>query len=148
MKLERDMPQLIPMHGKRIRPYYRGIIKRCTNCFGSHQQKNCKEDKVPWIKYVEKFIINYPEIPMESYGRWAKMIDGMSPGVDVNKTVMPKQDRESTSTSIGVNPQKQTSTLSKGFISEKSKQTTRSEKKDTKESGNGKSKKWKRMTMT
>jgi hypothetical protein len=30
MKLERDMPQLIPMHGKRIRLYYRGIIKRCT----------------------------------------------------------------------------------------------------------------------
>jgi hypothetical protein len=58
---------------------------------------------------------------MESYGRWVKMIDGMSPGVDANKTVMPEQDRESTSFSTGVNPQKQTSTLSKGFRSEKSK---------------------------
>jgi hypothetical protein len=62
MKLERDMPQLIPMHGKRIRLYYRGIIKRCTNCFGTHQRKNCKEEKVPWIKYVEQFIGNYPDL--------------------------------------------------------------------------------------
>jgi hypothetical protein len=69
MKLKKDMPQLIPMHGKRIRLYYRGIIKRCTNCFGAHQRKNCKEKKVQWIKYVEQFITNFPEIPRESYGR-------------------------------------------------------------------------------
>ena len=137
MKLERDMPQLIPMHGKRICLYYRCIIKRCTNCFGSHQRKNCKEEKVPWIKYVEQFITNYPEIPMEAYGRWAKMIDGMSPVADANKTIVPEKDRQSTSTSTGVNSQQPTSSLSSGIISEKSKQKTRSEKKDTKKSGNG-----------
>jgi hypothetical protein len=101
MKLKRDIPQLIPMHGKRIRLYYRGIIKRCTNCFGAHQRKNCKEEKVPWIKYVEQFITNFPEIPEESYGRWADMIDRMSPGVDGNKTIVPEQERESTS--LGAN---------------------------------------------
>jgi hypothetical protein len=97
MKLTRDLPQLIPMHGKRIRLYYRGIIKRCTNCFGAHQRKNCKEEKVPWIKYVEKFINNYPEIPKEFYGRWANMIDGMRPEKETEKKTTQNQDLQSTS---------------------------------------------------
>jgi hypothetical protein len=85
------------MHGKRIRLYYRGIIKRCTNCFGAHQRKNCKEEKVPWIKYVEKFINNYPEIPKEFYGRWANMIDGMRPEKETEKKTTQNQDLQSTS---------------------------------------------------
>jgi hypothetical protein len=100
MKLERDMPQLIPMHGKRIRIYYRGINKRCTNCFGNHQRKNCKEEKVSWIKYVEQFIANFPEIPKESYGRWANIIDGMRPERDGGRMVRPEQESQSL-TSIG-----------------------------------------------
>ena len=91
------MPQLIPMHGKRIRLYYRGIIKRCTNCFGAHQRKNCKEEKVPWIKYIEQFITNYPEIPKESYGRWANKID-------VDRMVRPEQESQSL-TSVEINSQ-------------------------------------------
>jgi hypothetical protein len=98
MKLKRDMPQLIPMHGKKIRLYYRGIIKRCTNCFGTHQRKDCKEEKVPWMKYVQQFINNYPEIPKESYGRWATMIDGTRPERDADKTIVTVQLTQSTST--------------------------------------------------
>ena len=93
------MPQLIPMHGKRIRLYYRGIIKRCTNCFGAHQRKNCKEENVPWIKYIEQFITNYPEIPKESYGRWANKID-------VDRMVRPEQESHSL-TSVGMNSQQE-----------------------------------------
>jgi hypothetical protein len=104
MKLERDMPQLIPMHGKRIRLYYRGIIKRCTNCFGTHQRKNCKEEKVLWIKYVEQFIGNFPEIPKESYGRWSNIIDGLRPERDGDRTVRPEQESQSF-TSVGTNSQ-------------------------------------------
>ena len=105
MKLERDMPQLIPMHGKRIQIYYRGIIKRCTNCFGAHQRKNCKEEKVPWIKYVQQFINNYPDIPKESYGRWANVIDG-------DRMVRPEQGSQ-TLTSVGMNSQQEMSKSSK-----------------------------------
>jgi hypothetical protein len=134
MKLKRDMPQLIPMHGKRIRLYYRGIIKRCTNCFGAHQRKNCKEEKVPWIKYVEQFITNFPEIPRESYGRWANMIDGMSPGADGNKTIVPEQERESTST--GANSHQQTPKSSSGIGSKESKQARQTAEKDRDETEN------------
>jgi hypothetical protein len=131
MKLERNMPQLIPMHGKRIRLYYRGIIKRCTNCFGSHQRKNCKEEKVPWIKYVEQFITNYPEIPRESNGRWVNMIDGMSPTVDGNKTVVPEQ-----STSMGANSQKPTLKPSSKVRPKESQLATKTAEKDGNETKN------------
>jgi hypothetical protein len=134
MKLDRDMPQLIPMHGKRIRLYYRGIIKRCTNCFKAHQRKNCKEEKVPWIKYVEQFITNFPEIPRESYGRWANMIDAMRPGGDSGETVVPEQERQSTST--GANSQQPPPKPPSGIKSKESKQTTRSKERDAKETGN------------
>jgi hypothetical protein len=108
MKLKREMPQLIPMHGKRIRLYYRGIIKRCTNCFGIHQRKNCKEEKVPWIKYVEQFISNYPEIPKESYGRWATMIDGISSKRDADKVIMTVPVTQSTSAGVQLKTTKPT----------------------------------------
>jgi hypothetical protein len=134
MKLERDMPQLIPMHGKRIRLYYRGIIKRCTNCFGAHQRKNCKEEKVPWIKYVEQFITNFPEIPRESYGRWANMIDGMSPGADGNKTMVPEQGKESTST--GANSHQPTAKSQSRIRSKESGQATQTAEKDGDETEN------------
>jgi hypothetical protein len=125
---------LIPMHGKRIRLYYRGIIKRCTNCFGAHQRKNCKEEKVPWIKYVEQFITNFPEIPKESYGRWANMIDGMSPTIEGNKTIVPEQERESTS--MGVNSQQPTSGTSSGIKSKESKLATQTAGRDGYETEN------------
>ena len=32
MRLRTDIPQLLPMWGKRIRIYHRGIQKLCTNC--------------------------------------------------------------------------------------------------------------------
>jgi hypothetical protein len=84
------------MHGKRVQLYYRGIVKRCTNCFGIHKRKNCTEEKVPWIKYWEQFINNYPEIPKESYGRWATIIDGIRPKRNANKVIMTVQQTQST----------------------------------------------------
>ncbi len=74
MKIERDIPQFMPMHGKRVRLYYRGIAKRCTNCFQQHQQKHCKNEKVPWSDYVARFAELFPEIPHDRYGKWKTMI--------------------------------------------------------------------------
>ena len=36
MRLDRDIPQLLPMWGRRIKIFYVGIQKFCTNCFGKH----------------------------------------------------------------------------------------------------------------
>jgi hypothetical protein len=65
MKLERDMPQLIPVQGKRIRIYYRGIIKRCTNCFGAHQRKKLQRRKGPMDK-VHRAV--HQQLPRDTKG--------------------------------------------------------------------------------
>ena len=46
MRLQKEIPQLLPMWGKRIRIYYRGVTKPCPNCFGAHVRKNCRSEKV------------------------------------------------------------------------------------------------------
>lgn len=80
MKIGRDLPQFMPMFGKRVRLYYRGIIKRCTNCFDPHQRKFCKNEKVLWAEYVRGFAETFPEIPRTLYGKWESMIDEETQG--------------------------------------------------------------------
>ena len=75
MRLNRDIPQLLPMWGKRVRIYHRGIQKLCSNCFGSHARRNCRSEKVAWTRYVLNFMEKFPEIPSELYGRWWKVIN-------------------------------------------------------------------------
>ena len=75
MRLKRDIPQLLPMWGKRIRIYHRGVQKLCSNCFGTHPRRNCRSEKVPWTRYVLNFMEKHPEIPPELYGRWWKVIN-------------------------------------------------------------------------
>ena len=75
MKIERDMPQFLPMYGKRVRLYYRGIIKRCTNCFLPHQRNQCKNKKITWAEYVRGFSGIFPEIPQSMYGKWSSLLE-------------------------------------------------------------------------
>ena len=75
MKLKKDIPQMLPMFGKRIRVYYRGVQKLCTKCFGNHNRLHCRNDKVRWIDYVLKFIEDNPDIPEEMYGRWWQVVN-------------------------------------------------------------------------
>ena len=75
MKISRDLPQFVPICGKRIRLYYRDIPKVCTQCFGRHPRKGCTAQKVPWVKYVSDFMVKYAYIPKESYGKWGKIVD-------------------------------------------------------------------------
>jgi hypothetical protein len=74
MKLDSDLPQFLPMFGKRIRLYYRGIIKKCSNCFGPHARKTCNQERVTWIEYVGELMKVKPEIPDEFYGKWAPIV--------------------------------------------------------------------------
>jgi hypothetical protein len=74
MRLISDLPKFLPMFGKHIRLYYRGIVKKCSNCFGSHARRVCNQEKVPWITYVAQLMKARPEIPLESYGKWADYV--------------------------------------------------------------------------
>ena len=75
MKLHSPIPQLLPMWGKRIRIYYRGVQKLCPRCFGNHPRKNCRWEKRRWINNVLEFMEHYQDIPNEIYGRWYKVIN-------------------------------------------------------------------------
>ncbi len=74
MRLGSDLPQFLPMYGKRIRIYYRGIVKKCSNCFGPHARRVCDREKVPWIEYVSQLMHEHPEIPEDFYGKWAPYV--------------------------------------------------------------------------
>ena len=74
VRLEKELPQLAPIMGKRIRFYYKGIQKLCTNCFGPHPKKHCHSGKVDWMDYVEHFVSSNESIPREVYGRWTEYL--------------------------------------------------------------------------
>ena len=85
MKLTTDLPQFVPICGKIICLYYRGITKMCTNCLGAHARKVCSSPKVQWISYVSNFMSSHDHIPMEYYGRWANIVN------DFNKAKSTKE---------------------------------------------------------
>ena len=80
MKLTRQIPQFLPMHSRRIRIYYSGINKLCTNCYGRHTRRQCRNQKRPWIEYVRDFMFENDELPEEYYGKWWDIVDNEFPG--------------------------------------------------------------------
>ena len=112
MKLNRDIPQYLPVHGRRIRIYYKGITKLCTNCFGSHTRRSCTNEKVPWIHYVRDYMLNNEEVSETLYGRWWNIIDKEFPGYfdkeEMQEQEHTEQAKEQDRAQSGiVNPNKQ-----------------------------------------
>ena len=70
MRLDRPIPQFIPMYGKKARVDYRSQQILCTNCYGRHPRKVCKSEKVPWMDYVVSFMRSNPDITNSMIGRW------------------------------------------------------------------------------
>jgi hypothetical protein len=62
IKLNQDIPQLLPILGKRIRIHYPGIQRLCMNCFGNHQKSHCHSKKLTWAGYITKFKVDNSEI--------------------------------------------------------------------------------------
>ena len=74
MKLDKPIPQLLPMCGRRVKIYHAGIQKLCTNCFGPHKKSTCQNEKVAWVQYVQTFIEENDEFKPEMYGKWIDII--------------------------------------------------------------------------
>jgi len=75
MKLNDNIPQLLPMDGRRIKVYYRGINKLCTSCFGRHARRDCKNKKAQWVDYVRDFVNKNPQISNDQYGKWISILE-------------------------------------------------------------------------
>ena len=74
MTIEREIPQFLPMMGRKIRVYYRGITKLCINCYqAGHIKKNCRNQTVGWIDYVQNFQENN-NFSDKLYGNWIKIL--------------------------------------------------------------------------
>jgi hypothetical protein len=94
MRLDRPIPQFLPMYGKKVRIDHRSQHIMCTNCYGKHPRKVCKSEKVGWMDYVVSFMRTNQDVTNDMIGRWydiakkERMIP--QPGKQVEKEV-PKQ---------------------------------------------------------
>ena len=53
MDLQTKPPQFLPISGKKIKIYYKGIEKRCVKCLETgHLKKDCTSPKKNWMEYV------------------------------------------------------------------------------------------------
>jgi len=75
MALNKPIPHLLPMDGKRIKIYYRGISKLCGNCFRQgHKRETCQRIKRDWLDYLDEFMLNH-DFDDDMYGSWIKRIE-------------------------------------------------------------------------
>ena len=49
MKLSREIPELIPLDGLRVKIVHHQVTKLCTRCFETHLRKNCEGKKKPGL---------------------------------------------------------------------------------------------------
>ena len=82
MKLKKDLPNWIPMYGRKICLEYRGIRRQCNSCYGNHIKKNCRWERVSMEQLADKIRSKYPEIPEEYFGRLAKPVPIQNPAAD------------------------------------------------------------------
>ena len=70
MRIDRQIPQFLPMYGKKVKIEHRSIQIRCTNCYGKHPRKVCKSEKVAWMDYVSNFMATNQDVTNTMIGKW------------------------------------------------------------------------------
>ena len=51
--LSENIPEWLPMFGKKVRVFYHGMMRQCNGCFGlGHLKWECKNPKANWRGYV------------------------------------------------------------------------------------------------
>ena len=107
IKLQSDIPQILPIMGRRIRVHYRGIQKLCPNCFGPHPKAVCKSFKVAWREYIETFMKSHARIPADLFGNWINTVDKTMGVIQGPKPFAPDQNAtvsDQTNMSLGETP--------------------------------------------
>ena len=52
VRLHSEIPELVPVDGRRVRISYPGIQILCTNCFGKHHKTKCQSLKTKFTDYM------------------------------------------------------------------------------------------------
>jgi len=97
MQLFNQIPQFLPIDGKKIRIYYKGIPKLCTKCYThGHLQQACNNDQDDWMTYLDRLMIN-SELEDKLFGKWVgRIVDLKLSNADLHKRDIAnyKADRE------------------------------------------------------
>ena len=51
MELWGPIPQHLPMFGRKVKIFHKGIQIQCHRCYENHSIRTCRNDKVNWIEY-------------------------------------------------------------------------------------------------
>jgi hypothetical protein len=74
MRIDRPIPQILPIDGRRIKIYYKGIRKQCNNCFGmGHLKRDCKERRKEWAEYVSS-MMESTGFESDLFGKWQVVV--------------------------------------------------------------------------
>jgi hypothetical protein len=75
MSIHKPIPQFLPMDGKKVRIFYRGIPKLCSKCYGGgHLRKDCTNERDDWLTYVDNHMIRW-DLDESYYGKWCDRIN-------------------------------------------------------------------------
>lgn len=75
IKLKTQIPEYLPVAGKKVLINYPGIKRMCINCYrAGHMKRNCKARRVEWIAKVEEMRKSglYED---KLFGEWAEILD-------------------------------------------------------------------------
>ena len=65
IKLDRIVPNIIPMYGLRIKVSHKKTKKQCSKCFGYHKSST-KCERKPFTEFIDEFVEKYaPSFPVE-----------------------------------------------------------------------------------
>lgn len=74
MTIDEHIPQFLPIDGRKVKIYYKGIPKMCTACYEvGHIKANCENSPTSWMEYVANLIESSDENEMALFGRWTKI---------------------------------------------------------------------------
>ena len=74
MLLHRKIPQFLPIGGKKIKIYHRGIDKLCSKCYQSgHNRLQCHNERRDWLSYIDRGM-QRASLDNSYYGGWVERV--------------------------------------------------------------------------
>jgi len=82
MLLQRPIHQFLPIDGKKIKVYHKGIKKMCSNCYqAGHLRMACQSNRVDWMSYVDNFVLN-SGLDETYFGKWMEKLQNWRETMD------------------------------------------------------------------
>jgi len=93
--MTRQLPEILPIKGQRIKFYYPGIKILCLKCYRSgHPKWECKQDfKTNWLEYVIRFFKS-DEVDNDMLGSWVETLKQFHPECQLQKPLWSDQNAD------------------------------------------------------